>query len=105
MARTFRDGTLARMRKTYRTDLSDAEWAYIEPHIPTPKAPGRPRVHPLREIFDAILYMLRSGCAWRLLPHDFPTQGRLSTITSELGASTVPGKGCTPPCENTCASA
>jgi putative transposase len=60
------------MRKTYRTDLSDAEWAYIEPHIPTPKAPGRPRVHPLREILDAILYMLRSGCAWRLLPHDFP---------------------------------
>jgi putative transposase len=60
------------MRKTYRTDLSDAEWAYIEPHIPTPKAPGRPRVHPLREILDAILYLLRSGCAWRLLPHDFP---------------------------------
>jgi putative transposase len=60
------------MRKTYRTDPSDAEWAYIEPHIPTPKAPGRPRVHPLREIFDAILYLLRSGCAWRLLPHDFP---------------------------------
>ena len=60
------------MRKTYRTDLSAAEWAYIEPHIPTPKAPGRPRVHPLREIFDAILYLLRSGCAWRLLPHDFP---------------------------------
>jgi putative transposase len=60
------------MRKPYPTDLSDAEWAYIEPHIPTPKAPGRPRVHPLREILDAILYMLRSGCAWRLLPHDFP---------------------------------
>ena len=60
------------MRKTYRTDLSDAEWSYIEPHIPTPKAPGRPRVHPLREILDAIFYMLRSGCAWRLLPHDFP---------------------------------
>jgi putative transposase len=44
----------------------------LEPHIPTPKAPGRPRVHPLREILDAIFYMLRSGCAWRLLPHDFP---------------------------------
>jgi putative transposase len=44
----------------------------LESHIPTPKAPGRPRVHPLREILDAIFYMLRSGCAWRLLPHDFP---------------------------------
>jgi putative transposase len=60
------------MRKTYRTDLSDAEWAYIEPHMPTPEAPGRPRVHPLREILDAIFYIVRSGCAWRLLPHDFP---------------------------------
>src|SRR5215208_5766059 len=60
------------MRKPYPTDLSDAEWSYIEPHIPTPKAPGRPRVHPLREILNAIFYMVRSGCAWRLLPHDFP---------------------------------
>jgi putative transposase len=60
------------MRKPYRTDLSDAEWSYIEPHIPTPIAPGRPRVHPLREILDAIFYLVRSGCAWRLLPHDFP---------------------------------
>jgi putative transposase len=60
------------MRRAYQTDLSDAEWSYIEPHIPTPKAPGRPRVHPLREILDAIFYIVRSGGAWRLLPHDFP---------------------------------
>jgi putative transposase len=60
------------MRKTYQTDLSDEEWSYIEPHLPAPKAPGRPRLHPLREILDAIFYVLRSGCAWRLLPHDFP---------------------------------
>jgi putative transposase len=63
------------MRRAYQTDLSDAEWSYewsyIEPHIPIPKAPGRPRVHPLREILDAIFYIVRSGCAWRLLPHDF----------------------------------
>jgi putative transposase len=37
------------MRRPYQTDLSDAEWSYLEPHIPTPKAPGRPRVRPLRE--------------------------------------------------------
>jgi putative transposase len=60
------------MRKAYQTALSDAEWSYIEPHLPTPKAPGRPRLHPLREIADAIFYIVRSGCAWRLLPHDFP---------------------------------
>src|SRR3712207_829878 len=60
------------MRRAYRTDLSDAEWSYVEPYVPTPKAPGRPRVPPLREILDAIFYIVRSGCAWRLLPHDFP---------------------------------
>jgi putative transposase len=60
------------MRRAYQTDLSDSEWSYIEPHIPIPKAPGRPRVHSLREILDAIFYIVRSGCAWRLLPHDFP---------------------------------
>ncbi len=60
------------MRKTYHTDLSDSEWARIEPHLPVPKAVGRPRVHPPREILNAIFYVLRSGCAWRLLPHDFP---------------------------------
>jgi hypothetical protein len=47
-------GNLPSMRRAYQTDLSDAEWSYIEPHLephlPTPKAPGRPRVHPLREI-------------------------------------------------------
>jgi putative transposase len=60
------------MRKTYPTDLSDAEWSYIEPHIPTPGAPGRPRVHSLREILDAVFYLLKSGCQWRMLPREFP---------------------------------
>ena len=60
------------MRKTYSTDLSDEAWECIEPHIPTPKAPGRPRGHTLREVLNAIFYIVRSGCAWRLLPHDFP---------------------------------
>ena len=60
------------MRKAYQSDLSDAEWSYIVPYLPTPQAPGRPRVHTLREIIDAIFYIVRSGCAWRLLPHDFP---------------------------------
>ena len=60
------------MRKLYSTDLSDAEWAWLEPHLPAPKASGRPRVYPLREILNAIFYLVRSGCSWRLLPHDFP---------------------------------
>jgi putative transposase len=60
------------MRRAYQTDLSDEEWEVIAPHLPAPKAPGRPRVHTLREILDGVFYVLRSGGAWRLLPHDFP---------------------------------
>jgi putative transposase len=54
------------MRKPYPTDLSDAEWNYIEPHLPAPKGHGRPRVHDLREILNAVFYVLKSGCQWRL---------------------------------------
>jgi putative transposase len=60
------------MRKPYPTDLSDEEWKYIEPHVPSPKGRGRPRIHSLREILNAIFHILRSGCQWRMLPNDFP---------------------------------
>jgi transposase len=60
------------MRKKYPTDLSNAEWNWLRPHLPTPKAEGRPRIHSLRDVLDAIFYVLKSGCHWRLLPHDFP---------------------------------
>ena len=60
------------MRKAYQSDLSDAEWGCLELHLPAPKAEGRPRLYSLREILDAVFYVLKSGCAWRLLPHDFP---------------------------------
>src|SRR4029450_12995682 len=60
------------MRKAYQTDLSDAEWGCLEAHLPAPKADGRPRIYPLRQILEAIFYVVRSGCAWRLLPHEFP---------------------------------
>jgi len=59
-------------RRHYPTDLTDAEWKLLEPLVPPVKAGGRPAKHDRREIVDAILYVLRSGCAWRLLPHDFP---------------------------------
>ena len=60
------------MRKAYQSDLTDAEWSCLQSYLPAPKANGRPRVYTLREILDAIFYVLKSGCAWRLLPHDFP---------------------------------
>ena len=60
------------MRKSYPTNLTDAEWHYLKSHLPSPKRRGRPRIHGFREILDAVFYVLRSGCAWRLLPRDFP---------------------------------
>ena len=59
-------------RKAYPTDLNDKEWAVIEPFVPKPKTGGRPAEHSRREIINAIAYVLRSGCAWRLMPHDLP---------------------------------
>ena len=56
----------------YPTDLSDAEWSLLEPHLPVPKRRGRPRVHSPREILNAVFYVLKSGCQWRLLPREFP---------------------------------
>jgi len=59
-------------RKTYPSDLSDIEWVFLASLIPAAKPGGRPRSVDIREILNAILYIIRSGCAWRLLPHDFP---------------------------------
>lgn len=61
-------------RKAYPTDLSDKEWEKLENHFLPVRSglPGRPRKHSIREILNGIFYLLSSGCAWRLLPHDFP---------------------------------
>ena len=58
--------------KRYPTDLSDAEWSLLEPHVPAPHRRGRPRPHSPREILDAVFYVLKSGCQWRMLPRGFP---------------------------------
>lgn len=59
-------------RKTYTSDVTDGEWALITPLIPAAKPGGRPRTTDLREVVNALFYLLRGGCTWRLLPHDFP---------------------------------
>ena len=61
------------MRKAYPSDLTDDQWAVVEPLIPV-HAVGRPRVHEMREILNAILYINRSGCQWDMLPHDLPAR-------------------------------
>jgi putative transposase len=60
------------MKRSYSTDLSDTEWGCIEPYLPPPSKRGRPKSHATRAVLDAIFYVLKSGCPWRLLPRDFP---------------------------------
>ena len=59
-------------RRAYPTDLTDDEWRVISPLIPPAKPGGRPRSSDLRDVLNAIRYLLRSGGAWRRLPHEFP---------------------------------
>jgi len=63
------------IRQAYPTDLSDAQWLIIEPLIPPAKRGGRSRTTDMREVLNAIFYLLRAGCAWQMLPHDFPPPG------------------------------
>jgi transposase len=57
--------------QTYPSDITDEQWALIEPHLPVYPG-GRPRTTDLRDVVNAILYLLRTGCQWRYLPRDFP---------------------------------
>ena len=59
-------------RKAYPSDLKDLEWMILDPLVPAVKPGGRPASYERREIVNAILYVLRSSCSWRMLPHDFP---------------------------------
>jgi putative transposase len=65
------------MRKAYPSDLTDARWALVEPHVPVFDL-GRPRVVDIREVLNAILYLNRSGCQWDMLPHDLPARSTVS---------------------------
>jgi putative transposase len=62
-------------RKPYPNDLTDQEWAILEPLIPVAKHGGRPRTADMREVLNAIIYVLKTGCQWDHLPHDFPSKG------------------------------
>lgn len=58
--------------RTYPSDLTELEWQHLEPLLPPPKATGRPRQWDLRLIVNGIFYLVRSGCAWRMLPQEYP---------------------------------
>ena len=66
---------LAMPRPRYPYDVTDAEWTILAPLVPSPLPGGRPPHHPRREIVNAILYVLRTGCQWRAVPHDLPPWG------------------------------
>ncbi len=60
------------IRARYPTDLTDRQWRRLEPQLPPAQPGGRPRSVDMRELVEAILYILRNGITWRALPHDFP---------------------------------
>ena len=66
---------MAAARAAYPSDLSDGQWAFVEPLIPEPKTGGRPHTVDVREVVNGILYVLRTACSWRQLPHDLPPWG------------------------------
>ena len=59
-------------RKPFPSDVTDGQWRLIAPSIPPPKPGGRPREVDMREVVNGMLYVVRTGCSWRQLPHDFP---------------------------------
>jgi hypothetical protein len=79
----------------YSTDLTDTQWTVLEPLIPAAKAGGRPRTTDMREVVNAVFYVLRGGCQWRLLPKDFPPFIRRSTTIFEVGGCWGHGNGYT----------
>jgi putative transposase len=59
-------------RKPYPSDVTDAQWAILQPLIPAARRGGRPRKTDMRAVLDALFYHTREGGSWRALPHDFP---------------------------------
>ena len=79
---------MSRTRYPYPSDLSNTEWALLEPLLASSERRGRPPKWSAWRIADAVFYLLRSGCAWRMLPRECPTAGRRSTTTSASGVGT-----------------
>jgi putative transposase len=91
MLRTYKKRTSPRAprtattqpRRVYPTDLTDAQWEILQTWLPPAPGGGRPRTTDLREVLNAILYLMRTGCAWQMLPHDFPPAGTVYDYFSQ----------------------
>jgi transposase len=85
-------------RRSYSTDLSDDEWETLESLVPKAKPGGTPQAHQTRELLDAIFYAVRGGCAWRLLPHEFPPWQTAYHYFRAWRIDGTSGSGSTPLC-------
>ena len=63
---------MKKTRKSYASDVSDADWEFLEPHLTLMREDAPQRVHDMREVFNGLRYVVKTGCQWRMLPHDFP---------------------------------
>ena len=77
------------VRKAYPSDISDREWEIIEPLLPKSKLRGRKRDTDLREVVNAIFYLLEEGCQWRALPHDLPHWSTVRTYFDKWNKNRV----------------
>jgi putative transposase len=64
-------------RKPYPSDLTEAQWKLIEPQIPPERWGGRTREANMREVFNGMMYLTRTGCQWRAIPHDLPNKSTI----------------------------
>ena len=93
---------MPRTRRSYPSDLTDQEWNLLAPLLASPERRGRPPKWPARRIADAVFYLLRSGCAWRMLPRECIHLGKLSTTTFANGAWTAGCSKLTSGCAQQC---
>ena len=81
---------MSETRKAYPSDVSDTDWEFLAPYLTLMREDAPQREHPLRDLFDGLRYVVRTGCPWALLPHDYsPAHGRVSAGPAAGGRGSV----------------
>ncbi len=79
-------------RRAYPSDVTDEEWAFLLPYLLLVREDAGQRQYPLRELFNALRYVVRTGCTWRYLPHDLPPWATRATSNGPAGAMPASSK-------------
>ena len=79
---------------SYPSDRTSQQWAILSPLVPPAKFGGRPRTANMRQVVNAIWYILRSGCQWRMLPREYPRLYDRLDVLPRLARSSATGSGC-----------